>query len=281
MLIRVRKDNHGNLPAMKHLKNLVAVAAVFALAGCNQPEPPTDEAAAGQLPLTTHEQKISYLAATDFANNFRAQGVELDVDTVALAVRDVMEGREVRLSQEEIAETVEKFRVQTVARQQQQAREQEENEAKALAEQNRLAEENSKAGTAFLTENGKKEGVVTLASGLQYKIIEQGSGPKPTASDTVKVHYRGTLLDGTEFDSSYKRDAPATFQLTQVISGWTEALQLMPEGSKWELYIPGDLAYGPGGVGEIGPNATLIFEVALLDASVAEPVAAEQEGENK
>lgn len=265
---------------MKHLKSFAAVAIVVALAGCDQMMTSEDSTAVGkqganELALTTQEQKISYLAATDFANNFRAQGIELDAEVVAMAVRDVLEDKEVRLSQEEIAQTVETFREQAEARQEQQAKVQQENEAKALAEREKLAEENRKAGEAFLMENGNKEGVVTLESGLQYKIVEQGNGPKPTTDDTVKVHYRGTLLDGTEFDSSYKRDVPATFQVTQVIPGWTEALQLMPEGSKWELYIPGDLAYGSGGVGKIGPNATLIFEVALLDANVSEEDAAE------
>ncbi|MDO7636496.1 MAG: FKBP-type peptidyl-prolyl cis-trans isomerase, partial [Porticoccaceae bacterium] len=130
-------------------------------------------------------------------------------------------------------------------------------------------EGNLKEGQAFLAENGTKEGVVTTASGLQYKVISAGSGAKPTVDSTVEVHYAGRLLDGTEFDSSVKRGVPATFGVTQVIAGWTEALQLMPQGSKWELYIPADLAYGPGGTGPIGPNQMLIFEVELLNANVS------------
>ncbi len=117
--------------------------------------------------------------------------------------------------------------------------------------------------------NAKKDGVKTTASGLQYKVITEGSGEKPTLQDSVSAHYRGTLIDGTEFDSSYARGKPATFGVTHVIPGWTEALQMMPEGSKWEIYIPSDLAYGPGGSGaKIGPNATLIFEIELLKAKV-------------
>ncbi len=259
---------------MKHLKSFAAVAVLVSVTACDQSGKVADKAATGESAgdgssLVTLEQKISYLAATDFAKTFRSQGVELDAEAVAMAVNDVVNGQEMRLSKEVIAQAVESFKEKAAARQQEQAKQQEANEALAQAEREKLAEENNKAGDAFLLENGKKEGVVTLESGLQYKVIEKGTGPIPTSTDTVKVHYRGTLLDGTEFDSSYKRDVPATFQVTQVIAGWTEALQLMPEGSKWELYIPGDLAYGPGGIGKIGPNATLIFEVALLDASVS------------
>ncbi len=126
-------------------------------------------------------------------------------------------------------------------------------------------EANKKEGEAFLAANKSKEGVVTLPSGLQYKILQQGTGPKPTASDSVVCNYRGTLLNGTEFDSSYKRGQPATLGVGQVIPGWTEALQLMPVGSKWQLFIPSNLAYGARGAGsDIGPNSTLTFEVELL-----------------
>jgi len=133
------------------------------------------------------------------------------------------------------------------------------------AEAQAAAEANMKEGEAFLADNKTKEGVVTLPSGLQYKILTPGTGPKPTASDTVVCNYRGTFINGTEFDSSYKRGQPASFPVGQVIKGWTEALQLMPVGSKWQLFIPPDLAYGQRGAGgAIGPNATLIFEVELL-----------------
>jgi FKBP-type peptidyl-prolyl cis-trans isomerase len=127
-------------------------------------------------------------------------------------------------------------------------------------------EVNKKEGEAFLAANKNKEGVVTLPSGLQYKILKEGAGPKPTATDSVVCNYRGTLLDGTEFDSSYKRGQPVTFPVNRVIKGWTEALQLMPVGSKWQLFVPAELAYGPrgGAGGAIGPNATLIFEVELI-----------------
>jgi len=130
------------------------------------------------------------------------------------------------------------------------------------------SEGNIKEGADFLAANGAKEGVITTASGLQYKVLTAGTGTIPTADSTVEVHYSGRLLDGTEFDSSVKRGVPAQFGVTQVIPGWTEALQLMPQGSKWELYIPAALAYGPGGAGPIGPNSVLVFEVELLNANV-------------
>jgi FKBP-type peptidyl-prolyl cis-trans isomerase FklB len=134
-----------------------------------------------------------------------------------------------------------------------------------MAKMQAIAEKNKKEGETFLAANKKKDGVITLPSGLQYKILKTGSGPKPTASQTVSCNYRGTLIDGKEFDSSYKRGEPAEFPVGQVIKGWVEALQLMPVGSKWQLFIPSDLAYGPNGQGQIiGPNATLIFDIELL-----------------
>jgi FKBP-type peptidyl-prolyl cis-trans isomerase len=146
------------------------------------------------------------------------------------------------------------------------------------AEQKAAADKNLADGEAFLKENATKEGVVTTESGLQYKIVTAGDGPKPGAGDVVKVHYRGTLLDGTEFDSSYKRGEPVTFPVGGVIPGWVEALQLMPVGSKWELYIPSGLAYGPGGAGnQIGPNSTLKFEVELLSIEPKEAPEAAKE----
>lgn len=138
------------------------------------------------------------------------------------------------------------------------------------------AEENLKKGQEFLKENAKKSDVDTLANGIQYKVLKEGNGPKPTATDKVKVHYKGTLIDGTEFDSSIKRGEPAEFYLNQVIPGWTQAIQQMPQGSKWIIYIPSDQAYGQRGAGgAIGPNETLIFEVELLDINPQEQEAAE------
>ena len=167
------------------------------------------------------------------------------------------------LSEEQIDEAVAIFRDQMMAKEQAMQKEQE----GMVALQ---SDTNAIEGAEFLALNGAKEGVTTTASGLQYRVLTAGTGPTPTAESTVEVHYAGRLLDGTEFDSSIKRGVPTQFGVTQVIAGWTEGLQLMTEGSKWEFYIPADLAYGPGGTGPIGPNATLIFEVELLQANVAD-----------
>ena len=167
------------------------------------------------------------------------------------------------LSEEQIDEAVAIFRDQMMAKEQAMQKEQE----GMVALQ---SDTNAIEGAEFLALNGAKEGVTTTASGLQYRVLTAGTGSTPTAESTVEVHYAGRLLDGTEFDSSIKRGVPTQFGVTQVIAGWTEGLQLMTEGSKWELYIPSDLAYGPGGTGPIGPNATLIFEVELLQANVAD-----------
>ncbi len=183
--------------------------------------------------------------------NLKKQTVEFDPALVAQGVKDALLGGKTRLTEEQAKAVL--TEVQNEVRKQQQE--------KAAA----ASASNKKEGEAFLAANKSKEGVVTLPSGLQYKILTAGTGPKPTASDTVVCNYRGTLINGTEFDSSYKRGQPATFGVGQVIKGWTEALQLMPTGSKWQLFIPSSLAYGDRGAGaEIGPDATLIFEVELI-----------------
>lgn len=177
---------------------------------------------------------------------------EVDVEIMARAVSDVLAGRETALSREEANRVREAF----MQRLQQEM----------AAKRAKLAEENKKAGEAFLAENRKREGVKVTASGLQYEVIKEGNGRKPSATDQVKVHYVGTLIDGTKFDSSRDRGQPAVFPLNGVIPGWTEGLQLMSEGSIYKLYIPAELAYGEQGTqGLIGPNATLIFEVELLE----------------
>ncbi len=184
------------------------------------------------------------------------QGVAVDPALVARGLRDAMAGGKTLLTEEE--ERAVLTQLQTEVRQQQQ---QKAHEAGAA---------NRKEGEDFLAANKTKEGVVTLPSGLQYKILKEGTGPKPTASDTVSCNYRGTLINGKEFDSSYKRGEPTSFPVGGVIKGWTEALQLMPVGSKWQLFIPADLAYGDRGAGgDIGPGETLIFEVELL--SIGQP----------
>ena len=205
--------------------------------------------------LTTRKQKFSYALGMNIGSglgaNLKKQSVDVDSTLVSQGLKDAMSGGKTRLTQEEAQAVLKE--VQTEVQKEQQAKMKE------------TADKNKTEGEAFLAANKSKDGVVTLPSGLQYKILTAGTGPKPTASDSVKCNYRGTLINGTEFDSSYKRGQPATFAVGQVIKAWTEALQLMPVGSKWQLFVPSSLAYAERGAGaEIGPNATLIFEVELL-----------------
>jgi len=205
--------------------------------------------------LTTRKDKFSYALGmnigTGLGANLKKQSVEVDSNLVSQGLKDTMSGGKTRLTQEEAQAVLKE--VQTEVQKQQQEKMKE------------SADKNKAEGEAFLAANKSKDGVVTLPSGLQYKILTAGTGPKPTASDSVVCNYRGTLINGTEFDSSYKRGQPATFGVGQVIKGWTEALQLMPVGSKWQLFVPSSLAYGERGAGaEIGPDSTLIFEVELL-----------------
>jgi FKBP-type peptidyl-prolyl cis-trans isomerase FklB len=197
--------------------------------------------------LDNNKKKISYIMGFQTANQIKSQGMDIDIDAFALAIKDSLAGKPPRLSQAEITDTVQQY-------QQEQARAEQEKASQAIEQ-----------GRKFLQANKSKEGVVELPSGLQYKVIRAGSGKSPGANDTVEVNYRGTLIDGTEFDSSYKRGQSISFTVTGVIKGWTEALQLMKEGAKWQLFIPSDLAYGKrGSGGKIGPNATLIFDVELI-----------------
>ena len=201
--------------------------------------------------LKTQKDKVSYSIGLDIGKNLKGQSIEVDPALLARGIQDAISDGKRLLTEEEVRTVMTAF--------------QQEMQAKAAAKSKDLGDKNLKEGTAFLAENKKKKEVVTLPSGLQYKVITAGSGKKPKATDTVTTQYRGTLIDGTEFDSSYKRGQPATFPVTGVIPGWTEALQLMPVGSKWQLFIPPALAYSARGAGQqIGPNATLIFEVELL-----------------
>ncbi len=171
----------------------------------------------------------------------------MDPELVSRGFRDALSGAKALLTDQEIRDTIAAFQKEMTAK------------------QDERGKKNKKDGEAFLAENKKKEGIKTLPSGLQYKVIKAGTGKKPKLTDTVTTQYRGTLIDGTEFDSSYKRNAPASFPVNGVIPGWTEALQLMEEGAKWQLFVPSNLAYGERGAGTtIGPNATLIFEVELI-----------------
>jgi FKBP-type peptidyl-prolyl cis-trans isomerase FklB len=201
--------------------------------------------------LKTDKDKVSYSIGLDIGTNFKRQSVDLDAKALAAGIADGLSGGKPLLAEDEVRKVLAEFRQQMGAKAQQ------------VAQQ--LAEKNQKEGETFLAENKKKKGVITLPSGLQYQVIKEGTGKIPKATETVTTHYRGTLIDGTEFDSSYKRNEPTSFPVNGVIKGWTEALQLMKVGSKWQLFIPASLAYGPQGAGQlIGPNATLIFEIELL-----------------
>ena len=201
--------------------------------------------------LDTPEKRLSYGIALRMSERMVADGMVMDVDAYALGMRDAFEGAEARLTEEEINAEMMAF--------------QEKVEAEREAAQAQVAEGNAEAGAAFLAENAQREGIIVTDSGLQYEVVTAGEGASPGPDDQVEVHYRGTLIDGTVFDSSYDRGQTVTFGVTQVIPGWTEALQLMKEGDKYNLYIPSDLAYGAGGAGQvIGPNSTLIFEVELI-----------------
>ena len=202
--------------------------------------------------LNTLTQRLSYIVGENMAHQLKDDGLELDTDSIVLAINDVMAGNPSRLSDAEKRSTVEQV--------------QKESQERQMAVQAEQSAKNKAAGEAYLAENAKKEGVITTASGLQYKELVAGDGEKPSKSDRVKVHYKGTLIDGTVFDSSYDRGEPIVFPVTGVIAGWVEGLQLMSVGSKFELAIPSDLAYGERGSGPvIGADATLVFEVELLD----------------
>jgi FKBP-type peptidyl-prolyl cis-trans isomerase len=220
-------------------------------------KPATAAKPATGVTLKTQKEKASYALGMKVGGDLRRQGVNAAVDPaiVARGLKDALSGSKPLITEEEEKSALIQLQSQVVGAQQAKA-----HEAGAAKR---------KEGEAFLAANKSKEGVVTLPSGMQYKILKAGTGPKPTASDTVSCNYRGTLINGKEFDSSYKRGEPTSFPVAGVIKGWTEALQLMPVGSKWQLFIPSDLAYGDRGAGgDIGPGETLIFEVELL--SIAE-----------
>jgi FKBP-type peptidyl-prolyl cis-trans isomerase FklB len=272
--IGLRWDNSGMLKSMTIVVNTLAAGTLLlghALAqqtpaATTQTAPPpaktpatkrpsTAAKAGAPLALKTQKEKFSYAVGMNtgqrMAESFKKQSVPYDPAIIARGLKDGLAGSKTLLTDDEARAAIKAVQ-----------------EEVGKAQQAKLQEEgavNKKQGDAFLAANKGKEGVVTLPSGLQYKIIKAGSGPKPTVNDTVVCNYKGTLIDGKEFDSSYKRGQPATFPVGGVIKGWTEALQLMPVGSKWQLFIPSDLAYGDRGAGaDIGPDSTLVFEVELM-----------------
>lgn len=207
--------------------------------------------AAGATELKTQKDKVSYAIGMDMANSLKKNAIEVDPDILGQAIKSVLAGQKTLLTDQEVKTTLAELQKTMQDKQQE----------KMKVE----GDKNKKEGEAFLAGNKNKEGVKTLPSGLQYKVLTEGNGNSPKETDTVTVQYRGTLINGTEFDSSYKRGQPATFPVNGVIKGWSEALQLMKEGAKWQLFIPADLAYGEAGTGggPIGANAALIFEVEL------------------
>lgn len=210
------------------------------------------------VPLKTQKEKFSYALGMNIGASMRKQAVPVDPASLSRGLRDSLAGGKTLLTEEEARAVLTQMQNDMRAKQQE----------KGMQE----SAGNKKKGEEFLAANKSKEGIVTLPSGMQYKILKQGTGPKPTASDSVVCNYRGTLLNGNEFDSSSKHGGPATFPVGGVIKGWTEALQLMPVGSKWQLFIPSDLAYGDRGAGgDIGPGATLIFEVELVSIETKAP----------
>jgi len=229
-----------------------------------EPEAPAAEAAvpgpqpAGALVLVTPREKVSYGIGLDIGRNFVRQSIDIDADILARGIKDAMSNATPLVTQQELQEALTAFQAEVQARQQELAK--------------TVGDKNAKEGAEFLAKNKEREGVVTLPSGLQYEVIAEGAGEMPKATDTVSVNYRGTLVDGTEFDSSARHGGPATFPVNKVIPGWTEALQLMKVGSKWRLFVPANLAYGAlAGGGPIGPNATLIFDIELLSITPAAP----------
>ncbi len=227
----------------------VLVIALFSLAIL------AGQAVAEDKKEMSEKEKLSYsmgyTQGSGMAGFFKAHSVDVDSNTISEAFKAGLTGTKSPMTEQEMREVMAGFQKSMAARQTEQIKE--------------LSDKNQKAGEAFLAENKKKEGIVTRPSGLQYKVLKEGTGETPKATDKVKVNYKGTLIDGKEFDSSYKRGQAAEFEVNKVIAGWTEALQIMKVGSKWELFIPSNLAYGDRGAGPmIGPNSTLIFEVELV-----------------
>jgi FKBP-type peptidyl-prolyl cis-trans isomerase len=253
-----------------------ALAAAFGVASADEPAKkpaamtPAPAAAAAakdaKPPVAIDRNKISTMVGMDIGRGLAQIKDDIDIKVVEQALEQTLKGEKTSLTQEEALQVRQAYMQQM--------------QAKRVAEQKAAAEKNKTEGTTFLTKNKSKSGVKTTASGLQYEVEKEGTGPKPKATDTVKVNYLGTKIDGTKFDSSYDRGQPATFPLNGVIKGWSEGLQLMPVGSKYKLYVPAELAYGENAPGPIGPNATLIFEVELLgiEDAAAKPAAAAKPG---
>jgi FKBP-type peptidyl-prolyl cis-trans isomerase len=261
--------------SIRFLAPATTLLAALLLGGCGesqQPPPAADASAtapdvAAEGALKTDKDKVSYMIGMDMARGLAQVKDDIDMEIVEQAIEDQLAGREPLLSSEQAIEIRKDFMKKR--------------QEKRVAERKAEAETNKKEGEEFLAANKSKPGVKTTASGLQYEVITEGKGAKPKPTDRVKVNYVGTKVDGTEFDSSYKRKTPATFPVSGVIKGWSEGLQLMPVGSKYKFYIPSDLAYGERGPAKIGPDATLIFEVELLGIEDGKKPAGDRIGPGK
>ncbi|MDX9740105.1 MAG: FKBP-type peptidyl-prolyl cis-trans isomerase [Gammaproteobacteria bacterium] len=219
------------------LTGLAAAVALVAAGGAG---------AAGPA-LETDRQQLGYTVGFQIGHSLKADQLDVDLDALAQGIRDVMSGNEARLTEEQMMAAIDKM------------------QADRVADRERMAAENLEESRKFLEQNGKRDGVTQTASGLQYEVKQAGSGQQPTPTDTVVVHYRGTLIDGTEFDSSHSRGEPVSFRVNEVIDGWQEVLPLMKEGAEWRVYIPSELAYGSRGAGQdIPPNSALVFDIELI-----------------
>jgi len=245
----------GIAPAQTPAATTTPAAPAKTAQGTAAKKTTTGATPATTLTLKTQKEKASYALGMNIGTGFKRQGVPVDPALVARGLRDAMNGTKSLISDQDAQAALNELKNEMNQKMQAQQQEQ---QAKTME----AAAGNKKIGEAFLAENKTKEGVVTLPSGLQYKVLTEGTGPKPTASDTVSCNYKGTFIDGKEFDSS--KGTPISFGVTGVIKGWTEALQLMPVGSKWQLFIPSDLAYGDGGRPGIPPGSTLLFDVELV-----------------
>ena len=233
------------------MKAITTAALAFSLLACSA------SAADTKMTLKDDKDKVSYSIGLNIGRSMKTEGLAINPDALAAAMKDVFADAKPLLTDEEVKTVMENF--------------QKEMQAKQLKAREEGLGKNKAEGEKFLADNKQKEGIKTTANGLQYKVIKDGTGKTPKATDTVKTHYRGTLINGTEFDSSYKRGEPAEFPVNGVIKGWTEALLLMKEGAKWQLFIPSELAYGERGAGkDIGPNSTLIFEIELLSVKAGQ-----------
>ena len=230
-----------------YLRLFAVMVMLVYLVGCA----PEEASSASELKLDTPKNRISYTIGVNIGQDFKSQQMDIEPEALLMGLKDTLSGKELRLTEDEMVQEIQNF--------------QQEMQAKLMAEMEEQAAKNKTEGEAFLAENAKQDGVVVTESGLQYKVLEPGQGDPPGPADVATVHYRGTLINGTQFDSSYDRGQPASFPVGGVIPGWSEALQLMKPGAKWQLFIPAELAYGERGAGQdIGPNATLLFDVELI-----------------